>query len=95
MVASVALHGPTRHESTVLVVDNESVMRRFVRRSLEAKHYHVEEARDGESALALIQARTEPFDLVLTDLSMPGIDGRQVSETLVTPSWSHSLSPQQ
>jgi DNA-binding response OmpR family regulator len=57
-------------------------MRRFVRRSLEAKHFHVEEARDGESALALIQARTEPFDLVLTDLSMPGIDGRQVSETL-------------
>jgi DNA-binding response OmpR family regulator len=66
----------------VLVVDNEPVMRRFVRRSLEAKHFHVEEARDGESALTLIQARNEPFDLVLTDLSMPGIDGRQVSETL-------------
>jgi DNA-binding response OmpR family regulator len=82
MVARVALHGPTQHESTVLVVDNEPVMRRFVRRSLEAKHFHVEEARDGESALALIQARAEPFDLVLTDLSMPGIDGRQVSETL-------------
>jgi DNA-binding response OmpR family regulator len=82
MVARVALHGPTRHQSTVLVVDNEPVMRRFVRRSLEAKHFHVEEARDGESALALIQARAEPFDLVLTDLSMPGIDGRQVSETL-------------
>jgi DNA-binding response OmpR family regulator len=64
------------------VVDNEPVMRRFVRRSLEARHFHVEEARDGESALALIQARNEPFDLVLTDLSMPGIDGRQVSETL-------------
>ncbi len=78
----VALHGPTRHDTTVLVVDNESVMRRFVRRSLEAKHFHVEEARDGESALALIQARNEPFDLALTDLSMPGIDGRQVSETL-------------
>ena len=82
MGAGIALHGPTRHESTVLVVDNEPVMRRFVRRSLEAKHFHVEEARDGESALALIQARKEPFDLVLTDLSMPGIDGRQVSETL-------------
>jgi CheY-like chemotaxis protein len=82
MVAGVSLHGPTRHESAVLVVDNEPVMRRFVRRSLEAKHFHVEEAKDGESALALIQARAEPFDLVLTDLSMPGIDGRQVSETL-------------
>ncbi|MEA2713270.1 MAG: hypothetical protein QOK27_1231 [Gemmatimonadales bacterium] len=82
MGAGVALHGPTRHDTTVLVVDNEPVMRRFVRRSLEAKHFHVEEASDGESALALIQARKEPFDLVLTDLSMPGIDGRQLSETL-------------
>ena len=33
-------------------------------------------------ALALLQAREHPFDLVLTDLSMPDIDGRQVSETL-------------
>ena len=49
---------------------------------LDAENFHVEEAEDGESALALIQARSEPFDLVLTDLSMPGIDGRQLSETL-------------
>jgi DNA-binding response OmpR family regulator len=66
----------------VLVVDNETVMRSFVRRALEAENFQVEEAEDGESALALIQARDEPFDLVLTDLSMPGIDGRQISETL-------------
>jgi DNA-binding NtrC family response regulator len=82
MVASIASHGPNGHAAAVLVVDNESVMRRFVRRTLEAEDFQVEEARDGESALALIQARKEPFDLVLTDLSMPGIDGRQVSETL-------------
>jgi DNA-binding NtrC family response regulator len=81
MVASIASHGPIRH-AAVLVVDNEAVMRRFVRRTLEAEDFQVEEARDGESALALIQSRNEPFDLVLTDLSMPGIDGRQVSETL-------------
>jgi DNA-binding NtrC family response regulator len=82
MVASIASHGPNGNAAAVLVVDNESVMRRFVRRTLEAEDFQVEEARDGESALALIQARKEPFDLVLTDLSMPGIDGRQVSETL-------------
>jgi two-component system response regulator ResD len=66
----------------VLVVDDEAPMRRILRRMLEAEHFHVEEAPDGETALRLIQARTEPFDLVLTDLSMPRIDGRQVSETL-------------
>ena len=49
---------------------------------LEAERFSVVEAEDGGSALALVQARDEPFDLVLTDLSMPGIDGRQVSETL-------------
>jgi DNA-binding response OmpR family regulator len=75
-------HGPTWHGATVLVVENEPATRRLVRRTLEAEGFHVEEADNGESALALIQAREEPFDLVLTDLSMPGIDGRQVSETL-------------
>ena len=40
----------------------------------------MEEAGDGESALRLIQSR--PFDLVLTDLLMPGINGRQIHETL-------------
>jgi len=74
--------GPIWHGASVLVVDNESVMRSLVRRTLEAEDFQVEEAKDGESALALIQARKDPFDLVLTDLSMPGIDGRQLSETL-------------
>ncbi len=64
------------------MVDDEPSMRRILRRTLEAENFHVEEAPDGESALRLIQARTEAFDLVLTDLSMPLIDGRQISETL-------------
>ena len=82
MVAVTPAHGPIWHGATVLVVDNEPVMRTLVRRTLEAEDFHVEEATDGVSALALIQARDEPFNLVLTDLSMPGVDGRQVSETL-------------
>jgi two-component system, OmpR family, KDP operon response regulator KdpE len=75
-------HGPIWHGATVLVVDDEPPLRQVIRRTLETEGFHVEEASDGESALRLIQARTEPFDLVLTDLSMPHIDGRQVSETL-------------
>ena len=66
----------------MLVVDDEPVVRQFLRRTLEGEDFQVEEANDGASALRLIQARTEPFDLVLTDLSMPEIDGRQLSETL-------------
>jgi two-component system, cell cycle response regulator CpdR len=75
-------HGPIWHGATVLVVDDEPTLREVVRRMLEAEGFHVEDAPDGASALHLIQARAESFDLVLTDLSMPVIDGRQVSETL-------------
>jgi DNA-binding response OmpR family regulator len=82
MGADTGSHGPIWRGATVLVVDNETVIRSLVRRTLEAEDFQVEEAKDGESALALIQARKDPFDLVLTDLSMPGIDGRQLSETL-------------
>ena len=82
MDAPTQSHEPGWHGASVLVVDDEAVMRALIRRTLEAQDFEVEEANDGESALARIQARTKPFDLVLTDLSMPGIDGRQLSETL-------------
>jgi DNA-binding response OmpR family regulator len=65
-----------------LVVDDDVQVRGLTCRMLEEQGFHVEEASDGETALRLIQARAEPFDLVLTDLSMPRIDGRQVSETV-------------
>ena len=75
-------HGPFWQGASVLVVDDEPLSRQTIRRMLEAENFHVEEAEDGEAGLKLIQERGEAFDLVLTDLSMPGIDGRQVSETL-------------
>ncbi len=76
------LSGPQWQGASVLVVDDEPAMRRILRRTLEAEDFRVEEAPDGETALMLIQSRSEPFDLVLTDLAMPVIDGRRVSETL-------------
>jgi len=75
-------HGPIWYAATVLLVDDELAVRQVVRRTLEAEGFHVEEATDGASALKLVQASAEAFDLVLTDLSMPHIDGRQVAETL-------------
>ena len=75
-------HGPIWHGASVLVVDDELPIRQMLRRMLEEEGFQVEEAPEGDSALRMIQARGEPFDLVLTDLSMPRIDGRRVSETL-------------
>lgn len=80
--ALAAPHGPIWHGATALVVDDQPPMRQLLRRMLEAKGFQVEEAPDGESALRLVQAQAEPFELVLTGLRMPEIDGRQVSETL-------------
>lgn len=74
--------GPDWGGATVLVVDDEPLVRGLLRRMLHSEGFEVEEAPDGESALRCIQGRGEPFDMVLTDLAMPRVDGRQLSETL-------------
>jgi len=75
-------HGPLWQGASVLVVDDEAPIRTLVRRTLQLQAFNVEEAKDGEAALALVEARKGQFDLVLTDLKMPGIDGRQLAEVI-------------
>ncbi len=60
-------------QNSVLVVDDEPALRKALRTSLIASGFVVEEARDGEEAL--VTARRHPFDLVLLDINMPGING--------------------
>jgi two-component system response regulator AtoC len=57
----------------ILVVDNEAKMRRILELALKNMGHHVEQAADGEEALAAIERGV--FDLVLTDLRMPRMDG--------------------
>ncbi|MHA6205971.1 sigma-54-dependent transcriptional regulator [Dyella soli] len=57
----------------ILVVDNEAKMRRLLELSLRPMGHDVAQAADGEEALAAIDR--SPFDLVLTDLRMPRMDG--------------------
>jgi two-component system, OmpR family, KDP operon response regulator KdpE len=59
--------------NSVLIVDDEASLRKTLRNSLTASGFAVEEARNGEEALAIIQ--THPFDLVLLDINMPGVGG--------------------
>ncbi|MBI4495250.1 MAG: response regulator transcription factor [Chloroflexi bacterium] len=65
---------------TVLVVDDEPRIRRFVRTELEAQGYRVLLAENGAQGLELIE--TEAPDLVVLDLIMPGIDGFETLERL-------------
>lgn len=60
----------------VLVVDDEPHIRTVLRGYLEADGFAVSEAADGEAALAAL--RVGPFDLVLLDVMLPGIDGLEV-----------------
>ncbi|SFW35756.1 sigma-54-dependent transcriptional regulator [Luteibacter sp. UNCMF366Tsu5.1] len=57
----------------ILVVDNEAKMRRILELSLRSMGHDVEQAGDGQEALAMLD--TGSFDLVLTDLRMPRLDG--------------------
>jgi len=57
----------------ILVVDNEAKMRRILELSLKSMGHEVEQAGDGQEALAKIEIGS--FDLVLTDLRMPRLDG--------------------
>jgi two-component system cell cycle sensor histidine kinase/response regulator CckA len=68
--------------ATVLVVDDESMVRALVRRMLEPEVCSVVEAEDGESALRLIERGQPAVDAVLTDLVMPGIDGFDIITVL-------------
>jgi UDP-3-O-acyl N-acetylglucosamine deacetylase len=64
----------------ILIVDDEASIVRSLEGILADEGFDVVQARDGEAALALLQ--TQPCDLVLLDLWMPGIDGIQTLQRL-------------
>src|SRR5881396_834561 len=68
----------TRH---LLLVEDESALRAAVAEQLTDRGYHVEQADSGESAVAKLADFA--FDIILTDLRLPGIDGSAVVEAAV------------
>ena len=63
----------TGEHKRILIVDDEPQITRVLRRSLQTHGYDIRTAADGEAALDVLHDWTP--DLVVTDLSMPGIDG--------------------
>jgi CheY-like chemotaxis protein len=72
-VAAVAGNG-----ERILVVEDDDDVRSYVADALRALNYRVDEAADADHALGLID--TEKFDLLLTDVVLPGMNGRQLAE---------------
>ncbi|MGE0549252.1 MAG: response regulator [Kofleriaceae bacterium] len=70
---------PETGSGTILVVEDDPSLRAVLRRQLTSWGYRLMEAGDASTALALLRERTAPIDLLLTDLVMPGIDGRTLA----------------
>jgi CheY-like chemotaxis protein len=68
---------------TVLLVEDEDALRASIRRLLQAEGYRVLEAENGAAALRLLEgAAAREVALILTDLRMPVMDGRQLAAAL-------------
>jgi signal transduction histidine kinase len=64
---------------TVLVVEDDEVIRALIVETLEDQGYRCREAVDGPSGLAILQSNMV-VDLLVTDIGLPGLNGRQVAD---------------
>ena len=65
---------------TVLVVEDEEAVRRLVCLALRDRGYAVLDVRSAEDALEVVADASRPFDLLLTDVVMPGLNGRELAD---------------
>jgi two-component system, cell cycle sensor histidine kinase and response regulator CckA len=71
-----------RGSATILIVDDDEELRRFMSRILERNGYHVTEADSGEAALHVVAEFDGTFDLLVSDFVMGEMTGRDLAETL-------------
>ncbi|MCW5774249.1 MAG: response regulator, partial [Rhodospirillaceae bacterium] len=65
---------------TILLVEDDPEVRAYLVEALTDLNYHVHAAADGAAALALVDRPSLAIDLLLTDVVLPGMDGRQVAD---------------
>jgi two-component system, cell cycle sensor histidine kinase and response regulator CckA len=85
--ARPALHAgkrtsPPRGQETVLLVEDDSVLRRLLANMLRTGGYRVLEAEDGTEAIRVTEGFHEPIHLVVTDVVMPRLGGRDLAKAL-------------
>jgi CheY-like chemotaxis protein len=68
--------------ATVLLVEDEMLVRRTVQAMLESLGYRVVPAADAAEAIRVFETRAGQVDLLLTDLVMPGLSGRDLADGL-------------
>jgi signal transduction histidine kinase/CheY-like chemotaxis protein len=73
-----------RRSETVLVVEDQDEVRGLAIRVLRTYGYSVLEAADGATALELVKSHAGPIHLLLTDVVLPGMNGRELAESVRT-----------
>jgi len=71
-----------RGSETVLVVEDEEMLREIVREALLASGYRVLEARHGAEGLRIAESHAGPIDLLVSDTVMPGLGGRELADRI-------------
>jgi len=78
----IPIRTPKKQVATILVVDDDDDVRRVTERILRQAGYQVVSAASGQAALTIARDHGTPIDLLLTDIVMPGISGRDLSREL-------------
>jgi len=73
----------SKTEKLILVADDDSTLRKLVIMALATTGHHILEAADGLAALALFCAHRETIALVVTDITMPGLNGLQLVQAIL------------
>jgi PAS domain S-box-containing protein len=73
---------PAQGRGKILLVEDEESVRGFAGKILEGKGYSVVTAEDGYEAIRRFHERAGEFDLLLTDVIMPGMNGRELAELI-------------
>jgi CheY-like chemotaxis protein len=72
---------PQRGTETVLVVEDEDIVKRMITTSLTGLGYRVYDAQDGDEAISVCKKK-ERIDMLITDVVMPGMSGRELADNL-------------
>jgi CheY-like chemotaxis protein len=84
-MGDVSRSAPTEAQparTTVLVLDDEDSVRRLVAAVLESAGYEVLQASEGAHALEIARSHNGPIHLLLTDVTMPEMDGREAARVI-------------
>jgi len=84
--SGIAKHqqAPIGGSETVLLVEDEESVRELVRETLQSKGYSVMEAPDGINGLKVAESHSGKIDILITDVVMPGMSGRELAQRITT-----------